>query len=109
MDGGQEAPQDLIFLSRYIQKVSAPCGYVTMLDADHHFNVPLLAEQVHYVPNNLQDALDVLAAWCDQEETLTRVMWSTLQNILRLLFPFRGPLNSLGIEDDEDDILPGLF
>lgn len=109
MDGGKESITDLTFLSRYIQKVSAPCAYVTMLDADHNFNVPAQADQVRYVPNNLQDAVEVLAKWCDQEETLTRRMWHTVENILRLLFPFRHPVFFVSPEEEDDRGIPGPF
>jgi len=88
MDGGREAEEDLVFLRRYVQRVSAPCAYVTMLAADHEFNVPIL-EHPRYVPNVLQDTIEVLDGWCSQRETWARRMWYAVQNVLRLLFPFR--------------------
>jgi pimeloyl-ACP methyl ester carboxylesterase len=89
MDGGREAEEDLDFLRRYVQRVSAPCAYATMLAADHNFNVPPALERLHYVPNVLQDAIEVLDGWCSQRETWARRTWLAVQNVLRLLFPFR--------------------
>ncbi len=89
MDGGKESEEDLDFLRRYVQKVAAPCSHVTMLAADHNFNVPPDLTHLHYVPNALQDAVEVLDGWCGRETTMGWRMWYAGQNILRLLFPFR--------------------
>ncbi len=102
MDGGKENNADLRFLNHYIQNVSAPCDYVTMLDADHNFNVPARAEEINYVPNNLQDAVNVLDTWCSQQEIQARETWSVVENVLRLFFPFRQPEAIIQPVDDED-------
>ena len=103
MDGGRENTADLLFLNRYIQKVNAPCDYVTMLDADHNFNVPAKFEEINYVPNNLQDAVNVLDTWSSQQESQAREIWFTVQNVLRLFFPFRQP-HSFTQPEDEDNL-----
>ncbi|NLZ18013.1 MAG: alpha/beta fold hydrolase [Desulfobulbaceae bacterium] len=89
MDGGVEPGVDLAFLRRYVQKVSAPCEYVTVYGADHNLNYRFLQTPPTYEPRMIQTAVEVLDRWCNHEVKPEVRFWYSFQNFLRLLFPFR--------------------
>lgn len=89
LDGGAEPAEDLAFLRGYADQVSAPCGYVTLNGVDHNINVLAFQKKPSYEPRTLQQAVDVLEKWCEQEKSSGAWVWPFLQNTLRLLFPFR--------------------
>ncbi len=89
LDGGGEPAEDHAFLQGYAGQVSAPCTYLTLNGVDHNINVLAFQKEPSYEPRALQEAVDVLERWCEYDQGPWDMLWSFMQNVLRLLFPFR--------------------
>ena len=89
LDGGGEPGEDRAFLRGYAGQVSAPCAYLTLTGADHNVNVLAFQKEPSYEPRAVQQAVDVLETWCEREQGAGGLAWAFVQNVLRLLFPFR--------------------